>query len=109
MWIRKTFVPRESGTQTSPNATAAGNGLDPTRSVCTTRFVAGSIRDTVPPKALGTKTVPSAATAGFDGLLPTLIVTRIRPVRGSSLVTVPLIAFATQPSVPVTASVLGST
>jgi hypothetical protein len=45
MCTRTTSVPPALGTQMSPNAFAAGNGLVPTDSVLTTLFVAGSIRE----------------------------------------------------------------
>jgi hypothetical protein len=47
MCTRTTSVPPALGTQMSPNAFAAGNGLVPTDSVLTTLFVAGSIRESV--------------------------------------------------------------
>src|SRR5829696_738415 len=67
-------VPPALGTQMSPNAEAAGNGLVPTAIVLTTVFVAGSIRETVLEPRFGTKTVPSSAIAAFSGCLPTRIV-----------------------------------
>src|SRR6266480_44284 len=84
MWIRYTSPSPEAGTQMSPKALAAGNGVFPTAIVFITRFVAGSMRETVFEPTLGTKTVPSAATAGFSGWESTWIFASTFRVRGSS-------------------------
>src|SRR6266480_2000067 len=68
----------------SPKALAAGKGVFPTGIVLITRFVAGSIRETVLEARLGTKTEPSSATAGFSGCEPTWIFATTLRVRGSS-------------------------
>jgi hypothetical protein len=74
-------VPRELGTQMSPNADAAGNGPGPTDVSLSTRFVAGSILETVFEPLFGTYTVPSSAIAGFAGARPTGIVATTFSVR----------------------------
>jgi hypothetical protein len=80
----------------SPNADAAGNGVAPTGTTSITRFVAGSIRESVFEPVFGTYTVPSSAIAGFSGRLPTRIVATTLSVLGLSLETVFERRFETQ-------------
>ena len=84
-WNLTTWFPPETGTQTSPNADAAGYGVGPTLYVATTLFVPGSIRLTVPSAVFGTNTLPSPAIAALFGPRPTLTRARTFNERGSSL------------------------
>src|SRR5262245_31941409 len=84
-WNLTTLLPPETGTHTSPKATAAGYGVGPTLYVATTLFLAASIRLTVPSTVFGTNTLPSLAIAALLGPRPTLTRARTFNVRGSSL------------------------
>src|SRR6478735_5285107 len=92
----------------SPNASAIGNGCEPTAMVSTTLFVAGSILETVPPVTLGTNTVPSAATAALSGPCPTGIVATTFRVAGSMRETVLSPKFETQTADGETATARGT-
>src|SRR5262249_46856193 len=83
-WKRTTRFAPLTGTHTSPNAAAAGNGFGPTLKVATTRFVRWSIRLTVPSKLFGTKTLPSLPNAALLGPSPTFTRATTRSVLGFS-------------------------
>jgi len=68
--------------QTALLPTAMSSGRPPTLIVVTTRFVLGSIRETVPSALFATQTVP-APTATLAGISPTPIVLMTRPLTGS--------------------------
>src|ERR1051325_11394976 len=101
--MRSTYQRVYRGTQMSPNANARGNGFPSTAIVSTTRFVAGSMRETVLDRTLGTNTVPSPAIAALSGPWPTGIVATTLRVEGSMRETVLSSEFETQTAVGDTA------
>ena len=82
-------------THTRPPATATDRGIPPTSIVFATRFVRGSIRETVPDRLFATHTAP-APTAMPEGRCPTGILASTARVEGSIRVTVPSRLLATQ-------------
>ncbi len=91
--------PFASATHSFPAATAASAGALPTRTVCTTRSVPGSTRDSVPSRWLTTHSDPPAATIA-TGACPTAIVCTTTRLAGSTRATDCASTFATHNEPP---------
>ena len=101
-----TFRSSELVTQTAPPPTARAVGVTPTVTVCTTRFVSGSMRETVPSSEFATQTAPGP-TAMPLGSRPTSIRCTTTPVSGSTRETVPSSPFVTHTEPSPTATLVG--
>src|SRR5262249_37248361 len=99
--------PPQLGDHIEPAPGSRTNGFGPTLIVAVTRFVFGSILETVPSVRFGTQTEPSGAIAPSSGCVPTFTVARTLPVWGSGWSSSPSELLDTQSCEPVEANQTG--